>query len=646
MSAGLIEWLTIPAYLAASVLPGLGVALWAGRRLEWGLAAIVSAAFAVTLAMAAAVAGLGHLAGAGPVVGAAALGGVGLSGWVFSWRAGGLGRPVRWDLSGSAVALAAMLAAAFERPWFAFSPDTFYHLAAVRSLIQRGELMVTDPFFGTSTTALDPTSGTLHGHLAMVSAALGVDVAYLWVGVTAVGAGMVMLAFWSLARRVSGSALAASVAAVGYGVFGLLADFRMFGQPNRLTIAFALVLVLAAVELLDREDRYDDEDRRDEEDRRERVTAGVLFVLAGLAAMPAHLGTAQLVVVLTVLVVFWAIVSDAIQRCWRSTPVAFGSAAVLAAISAPLVLGRVGRVAGSNVVGVLDEIERESVLLIGDGLALVRPGYVIGGGLAAFILMTVLAAVAVYRGARSRDGAAGLTGVLGLVALVLLTNPLVTPHLMRYSQYMVERVGGLLAFAPFMVVAWGLGRSDDPDRRRGRLCVLLAAALLLAHGAWSLPRTAATFRPPPEEFERRGQTYTVAESREADVRGSWGRSAYLALKDLAEDDYPVIAATPPTGYAIAAFAPVRITASPVSHTPLVIAQESGLERREDMEALFDPDAGAVERRDILERYDAEYVALWTANDEDAFALPTMGEQDELFEPVIESRRLVVFRVLD
>jgi hypothetical protein len=63
-----------------------------------------------------------------------------------------------------------------------------------------------------------------------------------------------------------------------------------------------------------------------------------------------------------------------------------------------------------------------------------------------------------------------------------------------------------------------------------------------------------------------------------------------------------------------------------------------------MRELMDPDATERERRVLLEEWDAEYVVLWTAEDEDLFARESMLEQPGLFETLVDTRRLTILAV--
>ena len=599
---------TVPAILgtAFSLAPAAtGIA----ATIAWLLDASLSIAIALTVAMAAALVVLA---------------------WVF--RRGGATRP---GVPGIVVGVLVGGLAYYERPWFEFTADTFYHLAAARSLMATNAPMVTDPLHGTAATGLDPTSGVFHTWLAAASSLSGVGVEYIYAGFTAVAAAAVAWAFWALAERISGSPSAATVATVGFATLGLWADFRMAGLPNRFAVAFLCVALLALTESVRPEHR--------------RV-AGLVTAVAGTAALMTHLAAAG-AFLLFVIAASAAVVifGRRLRGAEANTP--FVTPALLALLIAlPALASKAGATLASPMTGRAEALP-EAFVSIGAGLLITKPGKYVGGGPVAFTLMAAIAAWAIYRGVRDKDPATLTLGAFAAVPVVLLSFPPVTSLAAQISLYMLTRVVLMMKFLPFLAAAWALGMGLGGLRSRASraqwrrwMPLLAGAALLVAHAFASWQLTQVTFVRVPDRM-RIGEEHTVAESRAMDVRASWGLSALWAAEAAFGDDYPVVAAAPETGYYLAGLADVAIIAAPESHTPLAIGMSDDLRRRRDMERLLDQAASEQERREILVAWDADYVALWLARDADAAARESMRTQTSLFEPVVESHRLVILRVL-
>jgi hypothetical protein len=632
MREALYEVLRLLAVVAVVLAPGLGLGWGLSRRLGWGLAAMLATAFSVTTALAGVVGLAGRLAGFGMGTATAVF-------WVAAvaltvagvWLGRG-GEPLEWDWQGLVVGLAAGVLAWWERPWFDFTPDTFYHMAAVRSLFARGETLVTDPFHDTATTSLDPTSGIWHTVMGLARSTTTLEVEQVFFWATVIGAAVTLVAFWALLRRLTESSWAATGGALAYAVFGLLADVRLFGLPNRLSLAFAFLALLALSELVS-EWRWE---------------AVALFLLGGAAALGTHLATAQMLAVVFGMFVLWLFV----RLVWPGTEERrevgvtllkiLAIALALAIIAAPVLLPKVATVGSSSIVGTGVSLQRDTILRISETAGIIRPGFLVGGGPVSFGLVLALVVLMGWRVLARQDSDTLPSLAIASAPALLLFNPLITPFLVDYSYYMVDRVGGLLAFAPFAAMAWGWSRWDGETWQK--TAALLAAAALVAHAFGSWTRLSATFVEVSEEETRLGQAYPVPESREADVRDSWGPSAVFDARAIVGERYPRVAATPETGYAFAGFVPVSVVAAPLSHSPLAIEGLDGPARREAMSALMEPDATASERRAILEEWDAEYVVLWTAEDEDLFARESMLAQPELFEPLIDTRRLTLLAV--
>ena len=116
--------------------------------------------------------------------------------------------------------------------------------------------------------------------LAVWSSATGLDVAtWLWPGAAAVGAALTLLAFWSLARVVTDSPRAATLASIAWLLLGISADVRWSAYPNRLSLALAFVTLAALVRLVQRPSWPD----------------ARLAVVAGFATVGTHLAAAEMV---------------------------------------------------------------------------------------------------------------------------------------------------------------------------------------------------------------------------------------------------------------------------------------------------------------------------------------------------------------
>ena len=618
----------------------LGVIVWlpvmwvAGKRMNWTVPAILGAAFSLAFVATGVAAMIAWVlrASLSLVIALTALEAVGLLLVAWRFRRGGAVRPGLWGVT---VGLLAGGLAFYERPWFGFTADTFYHLAAARSLIVANAPLVTDPLHGTAATGLDPTSGVFHTWLAIASRLSGGGVEYIYTGFAALAAAAVAWAFWALAERVSESSGVATVATIGFAAFGLWADFRMAGMPNRFAAALLCVALLALFESTRRE---------------RRLAAGFVAAIAGAAALLTHLAAAGALLVFTVaalvvVVLFVRRLRGAPSEAPLLTPLLLAPL-----IALPAVVSRALAVLTSPMTGATEALP-EAFVSLGAGLLVAKPGKYIGGGPVAFVLMAVIAGWAVYRGYRNKDGVALTLGAVTLVPVVLLCFPPITTLAATVSLYMLTRIVLMMKFIPFLAAAWamGVGLSGSRSREqragsRSRTLLLLGVALLVAHAVASWQMTQVTFVRIPDRM-RLGEEHTVAESRAQDIRVSWGLSALWAAEDVFGDDYPVVAASPETGYYLAGLTDVAIVAAPDSHTPLATSITDAPLRRQDMERLLEPETSEDERREILDRWNASYVALSLAEDVEIAAWESMRTQTALFEPVVDTRRLVILRVL-
>ncbi len=611
--------------LLLCLLPGAGLAVGLARRLHFSLAKTLPFALAVSAAMA----GILMLFGTSLRLDTAiwAYAGMTLATWIAGYFIGRGQKRLRMGEQGLWVAAAVGVVTFLERPWYARSVDTFYHLAAVRSLLITGRAVPTDPIYGLANSTPDPTSGALHTMAAIWCRVTTVDPEVLWVGLTAVGAALTVLAFWSLARRVSGADWAATVAAVGYWMLIQFGDGRAFAYPNRFSYALVFAAMTALVDLAERGS----------------LPAAALSAIALFAAGAVHLGSALLAVVFAFSLVLWkiayAIYMKIVHRKFELKPLLWvvGTVAVSLGLMVPLIVLRAAPVAAANLEVSL--IYPVRFMPIWGPVGIVGPPPE-AGGLLAFLLaaglVVMMGGYALIRHDRVTLAAAAVAGIPLLITL----NPLVASVIVAVSPYTIARLNALLGFTVWIAIAWGLSHW----RRSVPQVVLFTAALVAVLVITSVPYLQTVFTPWAGK-SRNGEGTWVG----ASYFNNWRRAAIAHGIDVTRREfgtsYPVVAGEIYTVYDLIGWVPARAAAVPRSHSQFAVEAQSGPQRRADMVALLAPDATEAARREIATRWDIQYVVLDLSRQDQAAALPGIVAQPRLFQPVVVDREYALFKVL-
>jgi hypothetical protein len=613
---------------AAMLLPGLGIAWGLGMREGWDWPEIVAASFAFCLGLTGAVA-LAAYYGHQPLdvvlvscaVAFVALTGIGVR-WGLAGKRPALGR------GGLIVAGVAALLAVLERPWMAWTADSYYHLAAARSLLVSGRPMVTDPLYGTPLTVLDPTSGVWQTQLALISRLTHLDVAWLWPGATAVGAAMTLLAFWVLCRTVTRSERAATIGSAGFLVLGLFLDMRWFSYPNHMALALVFLALAGVTRLLDKP----------------RVASAALVVAAGFSAISLHLAAAALIVFAAAwlwLLALVLMVAEGVHKHrwkWRGPLGVAATGVVLAVVSLPLVVPKAAVVSASPLVSYRADMLAAQVLHVPGGLSVASPE-MIGTAWTALVVLALLLGVAAAIPA-FRDGDRGALAVtaIAILPVALLLDPPLTTLLLQRSAYMTSRIAILLPFTLFVALAWATARWADVDRTSRVVRVLAVVAVVFALWA-SVPPFLLTFAVAP------GQPATnVWISRGNDMRARWGAETVTKMAAALGDGYPIVAGDAVTSYYVAGVFPAAVVAVPDQHSPFAIEEVDGPARRADMEELTSASASENTRREILERRRADFLVMRADSPKYADALARMRTETDLLTPVVDTQTLVLFRV--
>jgi hypothetical protein len=500
-------------------------------------------------------------------------------------------------------------------------------MAAVRSLLVLDRPVVTDPFYRTGLTALDPTTGVWHSLLAMIARLTGLDVMWLWPGATAIGAAMTLLAFWVLCRRVGADRLGAGVGTAVFFTIGLMLDMRWFGYPNRMSLALVFLALAGFAALLEQASWAD----------------GALAVSAGFAAVSLHMAAAAVIVLmglfLGVLLVLDVLASPLRAQKWEWGPVAtMGAAgAALAVVSAAVLLPKAGVIGGSALVGSSAQyITRQTQPIIG-GFLVAGPT-ITGAARNLLAFGTVLGMLAAVPAFFDNDRRALACFGIAAFPAALFFNPLVVTSLFYRSQYLTWRIAILLPFAFYVAIAWGLTRWRVHGWW-GKTATLMAV-LAICGAAWSgaLP-LANRFRP-----VRMYDVIGFAASYPRDVRWMWGADTMAAIAAQVGDDYPIVAGDLNSTYMLSGVMDVAVLAAPPKHAPFGIENIDGAQRRKDLETLMAPGTPEAVRREIVRRRDVSFVIVSNTAPEYVRTIQAFDAEPSLLQPAVTSKAVRLYRV--
>lgn len=548
------------------------------------------------------------------------------------------GRPgkLKIEPQGLGIAAAAWIVSIVQGPQWFGTPDNYYHLAASRSLIATGRPIVTDPFFGLQTRVPDATAGMWNTLQAVISKITLTDVASVYAGLTAFSAFVVVLAFWLLAREVSLSRTAASVATVVYIIASWYTDFRPFGYPNRVSIALAFTALAIMV--------------------RVATKAEWGWVLAmgvtGLSGLAVHLASGQM----ELLSAGGAMVSCALlsfvplpakeRRAARfaALRLGLGILLMLAPVS-PVLIGRIAAVFNSEVIGADSYGLTDGQVLSGPwGIHIVTPGGFNFGGAGLFWLTLAISAIALVYALRSGDRRTAVMLPIVLMAPLLTTLPPLSTWMLNFSSYIVGRMADIFRFAPYLAAAWGLGILRSWPRRSSvvRLARILSVLVLVVALFTAAPFVVSTYAQGKGSV-RKGAIWSVPESWKRDMRKVFGFSMIFEMREIVGKTYPRVLADPDTSYHLMGLVPVTVVATLPTHTPVFLPSQDVIARNLDVQRFFEPQTTHRERAAILARWDVDYVMV-RQYIVGAAASRAILDDTDLFQPLVSNGDITFLRV--
>lgn len=631
------EWAMVFVTFPLLILPGLGPAYTIARRKGWGLAWAILLSIGFTFAIDAALETIAYYLGLTLtfVTWCHALAALGSVAWLI-WRRSELrhGSSGPASLSGFLLAACAAVTALVQQPWWFGTPDTYYHLAAARSVDVLDAPLVTDPFFGIGSTVIDATSGSLHPVMAVISRLSVTDVATGYTALTAFGAALLVLAFWTLVHEAFSRPRVADLVTLAYAVFAWHTDFRVLAYPKHLSLGLAFIAIALVFKLA----------------REKDAAAFVSLAAVGFGTLAMHLGAAELVLLVAVAVSVGLFVFGALfkrggeERAWRQGAVRIMMAAVVIAVLAmPVVIPRVTSLDGTSVLG-SDSFKDVygDIVDLPLGIRIAKPGgfgYTEGPTFWMAMLITLFVAFRAIRHRRTADIVA--LSILLLVPALTVFPPTSTPAL-NISSYMVMRMLHLLRFAPFLALGWAAAAYADHRRSwSAMLVVATLAAMIVSSSAF----IKSTYVQGNGHWERGKQLYSVGTSHALDMRTAFGRDFLFALREEVGDRYPRVMASQISGYHLMGLADISVVAAMPTHAPVFMPMSEADARRDAVDRFFSQGTDEATRLRLVDEYDVDYVFVSDTIDTRALREELLS-QDARFEPVLVYERAVLLQVKD
>lgn len=568
-----IAWISLVA-AALLLLPGWVVWRLVGPR---GMPAALqlAPAFALSLVLISLVGWGGYLTG----IGFAGVRSVSIGLVVLSTVASPIAlthrRPVPTELVGTwtlravlAIGVGGALSALYSGPWLSATADSFYHLDAIRSILAHGTALPQQIFFSTPAPKPDPTSGTWHLALALVSNLSGQDPLAVWRVMTVALPPLMALALFTLALAITRSSLAALIATALYLVLGLNFDFRDAAYPNQ----FGNILAWLALAFLLR--------FVDNGSRRELVLAA-LIAFAASATHPV-LGPFLLAASVGGLAATVLVRSHS----WRRLAVA---ALVIGAATLPILIVDTSTVYATAPYAPMATTLPLPLRVVHHPWTWVwpsnwydNPGTILG---------TAFAVILVRLWRAGEVGAGLVLAVLVAIPAVALTPLLATTY---SGQYLLARMSFVLH--PLAWVAWGWAIALAIGAMRGRWMVPAGAVLLISAVA-----AGVAFNYGPYVLYRlpASSPSSLGYSRATDLTVAW-KDRLAAIDKLPRSS--VLLAEPRMAYEVAGLTGIEVVAIPYAHTPAQILGGDAAPRRVDATDAVQGRLDSASLAGVIEHY--------------------------------------------
>jgi hypothetical protein len=143
------------------------------------------------------------------------------------------------------------LLALWTGPWLSHTADSFMHMAAVRRLIDTGQVLNRGIYYAWEPSGLDPATGAWHLALALLSSLAGMDITRIWLYLPALLTPVYIFAFQAFASALLKNHRLAALVTVLHFLLHQKLDFRSLPRPNRISLAVLWIALLFTLKYLD-----------------------------------------------------------------------------------------------------------------------------------------------------------------------------------------------------------------------------------------------------------------------------------------------------------------------------------------------------------------------------------------------------------
>ncbi|KPJ61388.1 MAG: hypothetical protein AMJ46_01445 [Latescibacteria bacterium DG_63] len=506
--------------------------------------------------------------------------------------------------------------------------DSVAHVAAIRGVVEEGKVFpIAQPYGPNGTERSDPRFGIFHALCAVVAVNSGVGIHVLWKVLPAFFAPLLLLAFFSAARAITGSTKAALVAALLFPLCygGVRTEIlRIASYPNRVSMLVYLISLGVFFRFFRDEKRW--------------LLALLAILVATTAAIHVYYFIEFAFVTICFLVV--KLIATREERAHILAKWVRG-VGVAAAVSLPLLLYRFfSSYSTANPYAV----EGQGILYLNEGLYILSPLKAYGWLGFAGIISIVLLPYFIVR-ARRRDSYAFITAATA-GPLVLIFNPVLLPVATKVLSYLAWRLMWAVPYA--LTLGVFLAELPANFRLQTQKAKVLSVVIVL-FVAWAVVGATAgrvSFYTDALVHEERSFTTDMA-----------AISGHLERLDRELEGRRVVLSDPVTAYAISAFTRHFVTAIPVAHS--APTDSFPVSRVRDALDVLNPGVSLSRTQEILRKYRVEFVVLNTGFSEKLYAFeyeidPLLQSEalrkilsaPMLFERVFSEAELHVFRVID
>lgn len=537
------------------------------------------------------------------------------------------------DFTISIFAVICVIYAAWTGIWLSHTADSFYHIKAVRSIIENNEIILKNLFFDSNFTGIQPSAGTWHLTLAIITKFTNLSADIVTEKVAAFLVISIILSIYAFSSKLFNNKTIGLLSVLFFLVLGRNLDFRGIIYPNYLSFIFYFSAMYMVFKYMDKGEKG--------------YLVGASMLSFSLISV--HLSYISMYIFSVIMYFLGSLLFDKTSRNKHFFRKAMMLILLTFVIWLPAFFWRISPLMNvnfgnpnltHNLYGATHELFGRKIYLstkwFPDGIAKIPYLHI----LLPFLLIAI----------KNKQIPSFLTSNALLIPFISLIS-LININIIYKFQYHIFRLSTVQKYVIYFILAYFSYLSatflleilsKDRNKKKVSISMLLTIFFSLIFVVLTFVQISSWYQETFKSFLDNKYKYSFYASKNSNVKKQWANE----IKFLSSLGKSTLASDPATSYQVTPFTSLNTISVPQSHIP---AQKSGTnynQRVYDSFLLLDRKTDIKNTVTMLNKYNSEYILVNKKIDSqyDLNSYKKFDSDKNYFNKIIDTKYNAIFKL--